>query len=72
MMNGENERHPGLTAALQSMSKKRSPRNAYILLLGSTGSGKSSAVIKNTMHQYTINIQFSILLKYNVNDWFNI
>jgi GTPase SAR1 family protein len=57
MMDGENERHPGLTAALQSMSKKRSPKNAYILLLGSAGSGKSSAVIKkyaSIYNKYTI------------------
>jgi Cdc6-like AAA superfamily ATPase len=63
MMKGENERHPGLTAALQSMSKNRSPTNAYILLLGTTGSGKSSAVIKKNMHQYTIKYTIFNIIK---------
>jgi hypothetical protein len=44
MMNGEAGRHPGLLAALKSLKNKRSARNAYILILGLTGSGKSSAV----------------------------
>ncbi|CAL8123444.1 unnamed protein product [Orchesella dallaii] len=36
--------HPGLLAALKSMKAGRSSKNAYILLLGSTGAGKSSAI----------------------------
>ncbi|CAL8138956.1 unnamed protein product [Orchesella dallaii] len=36
--------HPGLIAALKSMKNRRSGKNAYILLLGSTGAGKSSAI----------------------------
>ncbi|ODN01554.1 GTP-binding protein A [Orchesella cincta] len=40
----EMRNHPGLLAALQSLRNKRSSKNAYILLLGLTGSGKSSAV----------------------------
>ncbi|ODN01860.1 Reticulocyte-binding protein 2 a [Orchesella cincta] len=36
--------HPGLLAALKSMKSGRSSKNVYILLLGSTGAGKSSAV----------------------------
>jgi Tfp pilus assembly pilus retraction ATPase PilT len=37
-------RHPALMAALKSLENKRSSRNAYILVVGTTGSGKSSAV----------------------------
>lgn len=40
----ELKNHPGVISALQSLKNKRSSRNAYILLLGTTGSGKSSAV----------------------------
>lgn len=36
--------HPGLRGALKSLRHKRSGKNAYILLLGATGAGKSSAV----------------------------
>lgn len=36
--------HPGLHAARKSYRNKRSSKNAYILLVGSTGAGKSSAV----------------------------
>ncbi|CAL8138944.1 unnamed protein product [Orchesella dallaii] len=36
--------HPGLIAALKSMKNRRSGRNAYILVLGSTGAGKSTAI----------------------------
>lgn len=36
--------HPGLHAARTSYRNKRSSKNAYILLVGSTGAGKSSAV----------------------------
>ncbi|ODM91066.1 GTP-binding protein A [Orchesella cincta] len=44
LRNGTYGRHPGLVAALNSMKGKRSGKNAYILLLGSTGAGKSSAI----------------------------
>jgi hypothetical protein len=44
MITGGYGRHPGLMAALKSLKNRRSSRNAYILMLGSTGSGKSSAV----------------------------
>lgn len=36
--------HPGLLCALKSSKNRRSPRKAYILLLGQTGAGKSSTV----------------------------
>ncbi|CAL8067902.1 unnamed protein product [Orchesella dallaii] len=36
--------HVGLLSAIRSRSKGRSLKNAYILLLGTTGSGKSSAI----------------------------
>ena len=36
--------HPGLVNALRSVRNRRSARNAYILLLGQTGAGKSSTV----------------------------
>jgi predicted GTPase len=44
MLQGEYGRHPGLLAAMSSLKNKRSSKNAYILTVGSTGSGKSSAV----------------------------
>jgi predicted GTPase len=44
MINNGNGFHLGLRAALKSMRVKRSPKNAYVLLLGSTGAGKSSTV----------------------------
>lgn len=37
-------KHPGLQGAFHSLKNRRSSRNAYILLLGATGAGKSSAV----------------------------
>ncbi|CAL8138948.1 unnamed protein product [Orchesella dallaii] len=37
-------RHPGLETAKKSMENRRSGRNAYILVVGSTGSGKSTAI----------------------------
>ncbi|CAL8136954.1 unnamed protein product [Orchesella dallaii] len=37
-------KHEGLKASVKSWQKKRSQRNAYILLFGSTGSGKSSTI----------------------------
>lgn len=37
--------HPGLLAALSSVSHGRSTRNVYLMLIGSSGAGKSSAVI---------------------------
>ncbi|CAL8136948.1 unnamed protein product [Orchesella dallaii] len=37
-------KHEGLKASAKSWRKKRSQKNAYILLLGSTGSGKSSTI----------------------------
>lgn len=37
-------RHRGLLRAMESSSNGRSPKNAYILLLGLTGAGKSSTV----------------------------
>lgn len=36
--------HPGLLAALSSVAHGRSTRNVYLLLLGSSGAGKSSLV----------------------------
>lgn len=44
LINGNYTGHPGLASALTSMKHKRSPHNAYILVLGSTGSGKSTLV----------------------------
>jgi signal recognition particle GTPase len=38
------ESHPGLIAGLQSLRSGRSSKNAYILLLGLTGAGKSTTV----------------------------
>ncbi len=43
--------HPGLRGALKSLRHKRSGKNAYILLLGMTGSGKSSAVSIKVLKQ---------------------
>ncbi|CAL8067922.1 unnamed protein product [Orchesella dallaii] len=37
-------KHEGLKASVKSWQKKRSQKSAYILLLGSTGSGKSSTI----------------------------
>ncbi|CAL8067910.1 unnamed protein product [Orchesella dallaii] len=37
-------KHEGLKASVKSWRKKRSQKNAYILLLGTTGSGKSSTI----------------------------
>ncbi|CAL8147727.1 unnamed protein product [Orchesella dallaii] len=39
-----NYNHPGLLAAFSSLTHGRSSRNAYILLIGSSGAGKSSAI----------------------------
>lgn len=52
----ELKNHPGLMAALQSLRNKRSSKNAYILLLGMTGSGKSSAVsiLKRKLVRFSI------------------
>ncbi|CAL8067906.1 unnamed protein product [Orchesella dallaii] len=45
MLNDPNyKQHIGLKSAIKSRSKGRSLKNAYILLLGTTGSGKSSAI----------------------------
>jgi ABC-type lipoprotein export system ATPase subunit len=44
LINGNYTGHPGLAAALKSIKHKRSPHNAYILVMGSTGSGKSTLV----------------------------
>ncbi|CAL8147694.1 unnamed protein product [Orchesella dallaii] len=40
----QNYYHPGLLAAFSSLTNGRSSKNAYILLIGSTGAGKSSAI----------------------------
>ncbi|CAL8147697.1 unnamed protein product [Orchesella dallaii] len=40
----QNYSHPGLLSAFSSLIHGRSSKNAYILLVGSTGSGKSSAI----------------------------
>lgn len=47
MIQNSAEPHPGLLAAMNSLKVGRSSRNAYILTVGSTGSGKSSAVSSN-------------------------
>ncbi|CAL8147682.1 unnamed protein product [Orchesella dallaii] len=39
-----NYSHPGLLAAFSSLTHGRSPKTAYILLIGSSGAGKSSAI----------------------------
>ncbi|ODM95788.1 putative ribosome biogenesis GTPase RsgA, partial [Orchesella cincta] len=39
-----NYNHPGLLAAFSSLTHGRSSKNAYILLIGSSGAGKSSAI----------------------------
>jgi energy-coupling factor transporter ATP-binding protein EcfA2 len=39
-----NTAHPGILAALTSLRNGKSPKTAYILVLGSSGSGKSSLV----------------------------
>ncbi|ODM96910.1 Reticulocyte-binding protein 2 a, partial [Orchesella cincta] len=39
-----NYTHPGLLAAFSSLTHGRSSKNAYILLIGSSGSGKSSVI----------------------------
>ena len=44
LIEGKYGRHVGLLSALRSMKNKRSSKNAYILLLGMTGSGKSATV----------------------------
>jgi len=44
LINGQYKGHKGLEAALESAKHRRSPKNAYILVLGTTGSGKSSLV----------------------------
>ncbi|CAL8138952.1 unnamed protein product [Orchesella dallaii] len=44
LTNETNNGHPGLEAALKSMQNRRSGKNAYILLLGSVGAGKSSTI----------------------------
>ncbi len=36
--------HPGVISALESLKNKRSSHRAYILLIGLTGSGKSTTV----------------------------
>ncbi|CAL8121548.1 unnamed protein product [Orchesella dallaii] len=44
LQNPKYNQHIGLKVAIQSRKKKRSPKNAYILVLGTTGSGKSSTI----------------------------
>jgi len=50
------EPHPALVAALRSLRNNRSPRNAYILMLGLTGSGKSSTVSVNSTNSSDFNL----------------
>lgn len=56
--------HPGLMAALQSLRNKRSSKNAYILLLGLTGSGKSSAVSETKRNDQSVHF----FCKFKLND----
>ncbi|CAL8147970.1 unnamed protein product [Orchesella dallaii] len=44
LLRQHNYNHSGLLAAFSSLTQGRSPKNAYILLIGSTGAGKSSAI----------------------------
>ena len=44
MTKGININHKGLHASLKSLQAGRSPKNAYILVLGTSGAGKSASV----------------------------
>lgn len=46
--------HIGLKASLESAMHKRSPKNAYVLLIGFSGAGKSTTVILFVSHDTLI------------------